>query len=260
MEIGPKVLVETRGARAYVTINRPEVRNALDPDGWRELGEVFRRLLADDAVRLVIVTGAGEEAFCAGADLKETIPPLLDGSLDLSLFNAPMMKPDVFWKPVIAAVRGYCLAGGMELLQATDIRIAAEDAVFGLPEVRWGLVPAGGSLVRLIRQVPYCRALELLLTGDTISAAEALQIGLINKVVPSGQVLEEAERYAERLERNAPLAMRVCKETAVQLLSVPYRDALEQEKRLAQPAFDSEDAREGAAAFAARRQPRFTGR
>lgn len=260
MEASPKVLVETRGARAYVTINRPEARNALDPDGWRELGQAFQRLLDDDAVRVVIVTGAGEEAFCVGADLKETVPPLLDGTLDLHLFDAPLMKPDVFWKPVIAAVRGYCLAGGMELLEATDIRVAGEDAVFGLPEVRWGLVPAGGSMVRLIRQVPYCRALELLLTGDTISAAEALQMGLVNKVVPPGQVMAEAERYAERLERNAPLALRTCKEAALRLLSVPYESAFEAELQLAGPVFESEDAREGAAAFAAKRRPRFSGR
>lgn len=256
----PKVLVDRKGPRGYVTINRPYARNALDPDGWRQLGEAFQGLLAEEAIRVVIVTGAGEEAFCSGADLKETVPPLLDGSLDLHLFDAPLLKPNVFWKPVIAAVRGFCLAGGMELLEATDIRVAAEDATFGLPEPRWGLVPAGGSLVRLLRQMPYCRAMEMLLTGGTLTASEALQAGLINKVVPSDQVMAEADRYAERLERNGPIALRVCKEATLRLLSVPYEKAFDLELELAQPVFTSEDAREGVRAFAAKRHPDFHGR
>lgn len=254
-----RILMEKRHHCAYLTINRPEVHNALDPEGWEELGIALAEVRDDPEIRVAIVTGAGDKAFCAGADLRETIPRILDGRLDLGAFDSAMLKRVPFWKPLIAAVNGHCLAGGMEFLQATDIRVAAEHATFGLPEPRWGIVPAGGSLVRLVRQIPYCRAMEILLTGSTLTAQEALAIGLINKVVPQEQLMDEAERYARAIVANGPLAVQMCKEAVLRLLSLPYEEALGWEAIVTRPVFASRDAREGVRAFAEKRRPEFLG-
>jgi len=258
--MGNWVLYEKVSNKAYITLNRPEAMNAMPPSGFQQLAEAFNEAREDDEVRVIILTGAGEQAFCAGADLKETIPAITEGTMDPGLLDDVVLKHTPLWKPIIAAVNGHCLAGGMEILQATDIRIAAEHATFGLPEPKWSIMAAAGSLVRLVRQIPYCRAMEILLTGDSITAKEALDIGLINKVVPSSQLLAEAESYAEKICRNGPIAVQATKEAVVRLQSLPMELAFREEWNYANKAFMSEDAKEGLKAFAEKRAPLFVGR
>src|SRR5439155_17779977 len=163
-------------------------------------------------------------------------------------------------RPIIAAVKGYCVAGGMEMLQATDIRVAAEDARFAIAEVKHGLFPMGGSTVRLPRQIPFCNAMEILLTGEQFSAADALRIGLINKVVPSAQVMREARRYAEIIRGNGPLAVQAVKRSVLAGLGRPSAEAPDKEMEIGVPVAMTEDAKEGTKAFKEKRKPVFHGR
>src|SRR5699024_6877416 len=254
------VLYEKIGHKAYITLNRPEAMNSMTPEGFELIGESYKEAAQDDDVRAIIVTGKGDKAFCAGADLKETIPMLVDGKVKPEQMDDAFLKHTNAWKPVIAAINGYCLAGGMELIQATDIRIASEQAKFGLPEPKWSIAPAAGSLARLVKQVPYARAMEILLTGDTISAEEALEIGLINKIVPASNVMEEADKYADRIIENGPVAVQTIKEAVIRLQSLPMELAFHEEWRYAQQALSSEDIKEGLQAFAENRQPKFIGK
>lgn len=254
------MLYEKVSHKAYITLNRPESMNSMTPEGFQLIGEAYKEASQDDEVRVIIITGKGDQAFCAGADLKETIPLLVDGNVRPEKMDDAFLKHTNVWKPVIAAVNGYCLAGGMELMQATDIRIATEEAKFGLPEAKWSIVPAAGSLARLVRHIPYARAMEILLTGDTISAEEALDIGLINKIVPAENLLEEVDKYAERILQNGPVAVQTIKEAVIRLQSLPMELAFHEEWRYAQQALTSEDIKEGLQAFAEQRQPNFTGK
>src|SRR3954469_6845813 len=188
------VTYERTGAIALITIRNPEALNALDYEMVQQLVSAWHELEADDEAVVGMITGEGDQAFCSGADLKTLLPLITAGGLEDEIIGPTggTFAKFLVTKPVVAAIRGICVAGGTELLQATDIRIASEDARFGLPEPRWALFPAGGSTVRLARQIPYCRAMEILLTGEMISADEALQIGLVNRVVPSAEVLATA--------------------------------------------------------------------
>lgn len=254
------ILYEKIFNKTYITLNRPEAMNAMTPEGFTRLAEAFKEAGEDDDVRVIILTGSGEKAFCAGADLKETIPAITEGTMNPNVLNDVVLKHTPMWKPIIAAVNGHCLAGGMEILQATDIRIAAENATFGLPEPKWSIMAGAGSLVRLVRQISYCRAMEILLTGKSITAEEALQIGLINKVVPPHLLLEEAESYAEMICRNGPIAVQATKEAVIRLQSLPMELAFHEEWNYANKAFMSDDAKEGLKAFAENRPPQFAGR
>ena len=257
-----ELIYEKRGNRAVITINRPQVFNALTPDGWGHLGDLFQEAENDQDIRVVIITGAGEKAFCSGADLKKTIPLLLGEERNDVLetkINHAMMKFKPITKPIIAAVNGHCLAGGTELLQATDIRVAAENATFGLPEPKWSIMAAGGSLVRLVRQIPYCRAMEILLTGRQLSADEAEKMGLINKVVPFDDLWMEVERYAELIIQNGPIAVQATKQAVISLQNLPLEEAFKQEWNFAQGALKSRDAKEGIQAFGEKRAPQFVG-
>jgi len=267
----PPLLYEKRDGIAYVTFNRPERHNAWDAETMCRLADAWEDFDKDDSLRVAIVTGAGDKAFSVGADLEQLIPLWTGGRApqndweqravsDRKLTANTLMRGFPMYKPIVAAVNGYCLAGGAELLWATDIRIAAEHASIGLSEAKRALVPAGGSMVRLPRQVPYCKAMEILLTGDRIPADEAYNFGLVNYVVPAAEVMPKAEHFAKVLAANGPIALRKIKEAVVRTSGVPLNDAYKIETECAQEVMQSEDAREGPRAFMEKREPKYTGR
>jgi len=267
----PALLFEIRDGIAYLTLSRPEVHNAINPEMMVQLAEAWQSIAADDSIQVTIITGAGDKAFSAGADLvrmlslttKERGP---EDEWDSALLKNPklrdiaMLHPFEMHKPIIAAVNGYCVAGGMELMLATDIRIAAEHATFGLMEVKWGLIPYAGSLVRTPRQMPYCNAMELLLTGDRIDAHEARRLGLINHVLPAAQVMAKAEELARKIAANGPLAVRAIKQGVARTSGRPLEDGYKIENEIAREVFSSQDAKEGPRAFREKRKPNFKGK
>ena len=257
MDLPSTVLFEKREHVAIVTINRPDAMNALTKEMLLGIDRAFAEIERDDDLWVSILTAAGDKAFCCGMDLKEAIPAMTGG--DSLGYDDPTKRQftDVF-KPIIAAINGLCIAGGLETILHTDLRIASENARFGLGEVRWGLVPAGGSHVRLPQQVPWAIAMQLLLTGETIDARRAYEAGLVNEVVPRERLLPCALDWAAKICRNGPLAVRTAKEIAVRALGLERGFVLE--KALAAKVFASEDAREGPQAFAEKRPPRFKGR
>jgi enoyl-CoA hydratase len=267
----PAVLYEKGGGVATVTMNRPEFRNAINPEMLCRLADAWEDVNDDPDVRVAILTGAGDKAFCAGADLDRLVrmmqglrPP--EGEFDerikndYSIIYKGLLRNYQVTKPIIAAVRGFCVAGGTEILSCTDIRIAGDDARFGLAEVKWSLFPMGGSTVRLPRQISYCNAMEILLTGEQLSAERALQMGLINKVVPPRQVMAEAHRYADIINSNGPLAVQAVKRSVLAGIGLPPEQALEKEMEFGIPVSMSEDCREGTKAFKEKRKPVFKGR
>lgn len=267
----PAVLYEKKDGIALVTLNRPDVRNAINPEMLCRLADAWQDVNDDADLRAVILTGAGDKAFCAGADLDRLIPMMqgvrppeneFDERIknDVSLIYKGLLRNFQVNKPLIAAVRGFCVAGGTEILTTTDLRVAGDDARFGLAEVKWSLFPMGGSTVRLPRQVSYCNAMEILLLGEQISAADALRMGLINKVVTPDQVMPEAMRYAQILRSNGPLAVQAVKRSVVEGLALSPEKALEREMELGIPVQMSEDCREGTRAFREKRKPVFKGR
>jgi len=236
---------------ATITIDRPERRNALDLDALDALADAWARADADDEVRAVILTGAGDVAFSAGADIKHFTD-------DWSRVEPvhPAFYPELsLRKPLLAAVNGVCLAGGTELLLACDIRVAAEHATFGLPEPQRGLFPAGGSAVRAPRRLGWANAMELLLTGAPIDAARAMQIGLVNRVVPRGEVVPTTRVIAARIAANPPFAVRIIKECALRSDGVPLIEALEQVRAYSLRHAEAPEAQEAVRAFREGRDP-----
>lgn len=259
----PHALVEQRGHTLVVTMNRPEARNALTGEMLTIMAEAWDRVDQDDEIRSCILTGAGG-AFCAGADLKamnRTSPDagLTQGSWDPSRMDG-LLKGRRLTKPLLAAIEGPAIAGGTEILQGTDIRIAGESAKFGVSEARWGLFPLGGSAVRLPRQIPYTKAAEILLTGKHLSATEAEAIGLIGHVVPDGTALASALEIAERIAENGPLAVQAILRTMRDTEGMHEEEAFRLEAQYGMKVFTSQDAQEGPRAFAEKRRPRFQGR
>jgi len=262
---------EKRDGIAYLTMNRPERRNALSPEMICQLADAWTDFRDDAEARVAILTGAGDKAFSAGADLGLLIPLFTrerspedewDRRLvaDFALMQAALLRNFELYKPVIAAVNGFALAGGTEILQATDIRIASTNARFGLSEAKRGLVPAGGSLVRLARQIPYCKAMEILLLGNDMPAEEAHRIGLINEIVSAAELMPRAEALAHKLAENGPLALRKIKEAVLRTSGVALEQAFGIENECAAVVMQSKDAREGPRAFMEKRKPAFTGR
>jgi enoyl-CoA hydratase len=257
----PHALIEQRGHVLVVTMNRPQVRNALSGPMLALLRQAWDQVDTDPGIRVCVLTGAGG-AFCAGADLKamtRSHPGDAGGAFDASVIE-PLLKGRRLAKPLIAAVEGAAVAGGTEILQATDIRVAGESARFGVTEARWGLFPLGGSAVRLPRQVPYTVAADLLLTGRHITAAEALAIGLIGHVVPDGQALPKALEIAGTIAANGPVAVRAILRTIRETEALPEAGAFKIEAQIGMTVFRSQDAREGPRAFAEKRQPQFRDR
>jgi enoyl-CoA hydratase/carnithine racemase len=257
VDLPPTMLYEKRDRIAIVTINRPEALNAFTPDMLQAMDAAFADFNKDPDLWVAILTAAGDKSFCAGMDLKAAIPLVNEGDEMGYADHTKRPFSDVF-KPIIAAVNGYCIAGGLEFLQGTDLRIAAEHATFGLGEVRWGIIPTGGSHIRLPRQIPWAVAMELLLMGRPITAKRAYDIGLVNEVVAADQLMPTALKWAETICKNGPLAVRTAKEIAVRALGLESGFVLE--KAIGARVFASEDAKEGPRAFAEKRPPRFKGR
>lgn len=265
------VLYERRGAIAVLTLNRPEAHNALNPEIICRLADRWQEIRDDSAVRVAVITGAGEQTFCSGADLVKLIP-LMTGARqpedewdrrvaeDAMLGNRALLRNFDVEKPVLAAVNGSALAGGMELLIATDIRVATQTARFALREAVWGLFPIGGSTVRLPRQIPQAAALEIMLTGDFLSAERAYALGLINHLTPPGETLAKTLELAERIAANGPLAVQAIRRSVRAAQGLPEQQALERELEIGLPVFATRDAREGPRAFKEKRPPKFEGR
>jgi enoyl-CoA hydratase len=255
---------DQRGHVLVLTMNRPEAKNALSPEMLVGLADAWDRVDRDPEIRCAVLTGAGG-VFCAGADLKamndaqNTSDAAQRMRNDAGLAWKALLRHHQLTKPLIAAVEGYAVAGGTEILQATDIRVAGESAVFGVVEVTRGLFPLGGSTVRLRRQIAHTKAMELLLTGDTITAAEAERIGLIGRVVPDGKALDTALDIADRIARNAPLAVQAVKRSVQRTEGLPEEEALKVELEIGLPIFGTADAKEGTRAFKEKREPNYQG-
>ena len=246
---------------ALITINRPERANALDAEHYAGLSAAWERVRDDDEVRAAIITGAGDRVFSAGADLKSWVGrerKLADHWLTQKdqLLNRGLE----IWKPVISAINGACVGGGMTLMLATDLRIAVKGARFGLSEVKRGIIPANGGTQRIIKQLPFAIAMEMLLLGDDIDAETALRWGLINRVVEREELIPTALDLAARISRNAPLAVQAAKELAVRSFDLPLSEGLRIEQYVNLVLHGSQDTRIAKAAFAEKRQPKFEGK
>jgi len=263
----PHLQVERDGHVVTVTMNRPERKNAFSTEMLVRLYDAWTMVDTDDEVRVAILTGAGGD-FCSGADLKAMAAGY--GRETTEWQDRMAADGDLHWKallrhfrprkPLIAAVEGYAVAGGTEILQATDIRIAGEGATFGVAEVRRGLFPLGGSTVRLRRQIAYTKAAELLLTGRHVPAPEALEMGLIGEVVPDGRAVERAREVAAVIAGNGPVAVQAVLASLRETEGMSEADGLARELELGWPVFASDDAKEGPRAFSEKRPPNFTGR
>lgn len=238
------------GAVATIRFARPEKLNALTLAMYDDLGRAFVEIVRDDRIHAVVLAGSGDRAFCVGADLTESIPALASGRFDISEWDPAHLKTGAFYKPIISAVRGLCLGGGFEIMLATDLRIAADDAVFQFPEVGHGFVPAGGTLVRLTRQIAYAHAMELMLSGRRFSAAELLTRGVLNQVVPSDQVEPLAMALAADIADKSPIAVQTIKEAALTLYDLPLAEAFAREAVLGQRSFTSDRAKQSLERFA----------
>jgi enoyl-CoA hydratase len=244
--------VTREGAVATVRFARPEKLNALTLAMYDDLGRAFAEIARDDAVNAVVLAGSGDRAFCVGADLTESIPALASGAFDISAWDPAHLKPPGFYKPIISAVRGLCMGGGFEIILATDLRIAAEDALFQFPEVNHGFVPAGGTLVRLTRQIAYAHAMELMLSGRRFTATELLVRGVINQVLPSAEVEPAAQALAAAIAAKSPIAVQTIKEAALTLYDLDTQAAFAREAELGQRTFTSAASKAGLARFAGR--------
>lgn len=257
---------------AVVTIDRPETKNSLDMYHFRDLAGAWRRFRDDEGAWVAIVTGVGRN-FMAGADLRTYIPQITALQKEISAGAVTevdgcqlrdgtdaVLRSLKIYKPIIAAVNGPCVAGGMEMLGGIDIRVATDNATFGVMEPKRGLFAGGGTTARLPRQLAFPAAMEFLLTAEAFPASRALELGLVNEIVPEDDLLERARTWAGRITANAPMAVQATKESVLRGLSVDLREAFQIENELAARIFSSEDAKEGPTAFAEKRAPVWKGR
>jgi len=259
----PALDYQKRGKIAYITLNRPEARNAMNAEMWEGLVKAWADVGEDPNIWVAIVTGAGDKAFSSGQDLKEVVewmklPPDKRPAQPLPEVNP--MRGMTVWKPFIAAINGVCTGGGLELAMACDLRIAADTARLGLAETKQGVIPANSGTQKLIRLVPFGKALEMLITGDFVDAQEALRIGLVNKVVPAADVLKEADSLANHICENGPMAVRAVKELAYKGIEVSLAEGLRLEIEVSKRLALTEDSQEGARAFAEKRRPNWQGK
>ena len=266
----PALIVERADGIMTLTFNRPEARNSLSPESIVRLAEAWYEYRDTDELRVAILTGTGDEDFCAGGDLK-LLMPLMTGARkpgdewderllsNLQQFSDGILRGFELYKPVIAAVNGRALGGGTEMTNACDLRVAVDSAIFGTPEAKVGLLPGGGSITRLPRQIPYAKAVEMLMVGDPFTAQQALDMGLLNYVVPRAELLPKARALAARLAENGPLAVRKIKEGLMRGSGLPLDQAYAIENEVSAAVMQSKDAREGPRAFKEKRKPRFTG-
>lgn len=264
------ILFEKRGSAAWITINRPEAKNTMNADVFVGLTEAWQEVREDNAIRVAVLTAAGEEDFCCGGDLGGVIPLWTgakqpENEVEEKLLADPMMVDKVMlksvplYKPVIGAINGRALGGGCEITLATDVRVAAEHAIFGVPEPKSGLVPGAGTMARLARQISYANAMKMMLTAEPISAHEAKEIGLISEVVPGGELQARAEELADTIAANAPLALHGIKKTVLDSHTLPWEEAFKIEMEQSAIVMMSKDAREGPKAFKEKRKPNFIG-
>jgi enoyl-CoA hydratase len=266
----PQILYTKSGGVARITLNRPEKLNALTPEMFCRLADAWDDVAADDSVTVALLQAAGDRAFCSGGDLGRLVPLMTrarpaedewDERLltDKLIVNRALLRNVPLYKPVVAAINGLALAGGTEILMSTDIRVASSSATFGLTEVRSGLIPAGGSLVHLPRQVSWPMAMEIVLVAEPMTAEQARQIGFVNRVVPPDEVAAVAEDFVGKLAKASPLALRKAKEAMVRSSGRPLEDGFSIENEVVKVVLRSSDAKEGPRAFMESRQPRFTG-
>jgi enoyl-CoA hydratase/carnithine racemase len=259
--MSPTVLVEREGHLAHLILNRPEVLNAIDNTLGQELSAACQALSADSSVWAVILRGAGERAFCAGADLKarRDFTPQ-DWAAQRELFRGMFTRLRNVPQPMIAAVHGFALGGGTELAMLADFVVASDDAVFGLTEVSLGIIPGGGGTQNLPRMIGRNRAKEMIFTARRITADEALRFGLVNHVVPRPELVRKASDIAREILNNSPFAVRQAKWAIDRGVDLPFEEGIEREHEAYLRAIASDDRREGIAAFNERREPRFSGR
>jgi enoyl-CoA hydratase/carnithine racemase len=251
---------ETKDGVATITLNRPDVHNAMNETMRRELTQFFEHLVTSDDIRCIVVTGAGERAFSAGADIREFVetgPPTRFREQRKRLDFRQAM--DRCWQPIIAAIRGHCFGGGLEMALACDIRIASEDSRLGLTEIDLAIIPGGGGTQRLPRLIGRGKALEMIVTGARIPAAEALAIGIVERVVPADRLHAEAQALARTIADKAPVALRYAKESVVKGLELPLADGLRLEADLSTLLRTTDDRLEGARAFLEKRKPKWAG-
>jgi enoyl-CoA hydratase len=270
MTIQPALLIDRTQHVVTLTMNRPDVKNAINMEMLCRLADAWDEIDADADVRCAILTGA-EGNFCSGADLDKLVARSIAGlppedefeeriRKDYTIIFNGLLRNRQLKKPLIAAIEGYCVAGGTEILQGTDIRIAGEGSVFGITEAKWSLYPQGGSVIRLRRQIGYTKAMEMLLTADMYPADEALSFGLIGRVVPKGAALKVAHEIAARVSANGPIAVQKIKEAIIATECLPEKDALAVDFQIGQQVYATEDAREGPRAFKEKRTPQFKGK
>lgn len=236
---------------AVITFDRPAKLNALTLAMYQALGDAFQQAAEDAQVRAIVLTGAGDRAFCVGADLTESIPALARNDIDISAWDPAHLKHVNVDKPLIAAINGLCMGGGFEIMLATDIRIASDASMFSLPEVSLGIVPAGGTLARLTRQISRAHAMELLLTAGRFNATDMLRMGVVNRVTRPKDCLNQALELAAGMARLSPGALQITKRAVRELADLALDQAFVREAELGQLAFTSEEAQRGLQAFAA---------